>query len=569
MKQLHLKNLIKAAGSFCLLAFGFSQAQAQGVAVTDFEDASKSSYTEEVKVVNGLSWYFNSVNIGNHADGDIKFGSKAARFRHVDSIVPTLQLEDALNDIVHISFYYSRANFSNDRTGISPTFVVAVGDGTIWTNLDTIDLAGVDELTLATYDDIPSGNPFFKIFSISGDNGKRFNIDSIALEYDGTASTTLALIYKNPYGAGVSPTVDELSAKFSDDIQKGTGFVHLYKTGGVLVESYDVSSAAVTIDDSTATISGVLLENATSYYVNIDAGAFARASDATSTNNAITSSSDWAFSTADTTTLPPLTSLDETFEECSGSTSLGAFVQYSIEGTKTWLCSTFGRTDEKAVYINGGSAPGVSAANNDYLISKTKFDLSAMENPSLSFWHAKRFEGDVTLKVKISFNYSGAGNPEDAAVTWIELHTTPTPVGENVWSQIEGINLADHKDVPFYLAFVYACGTSGAFEYKLDDVKIEDLTSVQDAFDFNKNLVVLGEPSRSNIDVRLTAATSGTYQLNVYDINGRMVHTQSVQAIQGNNDISINNVSLTSGMYMIRMQHTDNAQISTVKAVVK
>lgn len=569
MKQLHFKNLIKATGSFCLLAFGLGQAQAQGVAVTDFEDASKSSYAEEVKVVNGLSWYFNSVNIGNHADGDMKFGTKAARFRHVDTLVPTLQLEDALNDITNVSFYYSRADFSNDRTGVAPTFVVAVGDGSSWFSLDTIDLDGIDELTYASYDDIPSGNPYFKIYSISGDNGRRFNIDSIALTYDGTASTTLALIYKEPYGSGVSPTVNELSAKFSDEIQKGTGFVHLYKTGGVLVESFDVTSEAVTIEDSTATISGVLLENATSYYVNLDAGTFARASDASSTNNAVTSSFDWAFSTADTTTLPPLTSLDETFTECTGSSSLGAFVQYSIEGTKTWLCSTFGRTDESAVYINGGSAEGVSATNNDYLITKAKLDFSAMENPSLSFWHAKRFVGDATLKVKISFNYSGVGNPEDGSVTWIDLHTTAEPAGDNVWSQVEGINLSEHKDVPFYLAFVYACGESGTFEYKLDDIKVEDLTSVQDAIDFNKNLMVLGEPSRNQINLRLTATTSGTYHLNVYDINGKVVHTQAVQAHQGNNNINISNISLNSGMYMIRMQHADNAQISTVKAVVK
>lgn len=553
-------------GSIAGLLLG-SGAMAQEVAVTDFEDATKSSYTAETKVVNGLSWFFHGANIGNQ-DGDMRIGSKAARMRQVDSFNATLELQDPLENISAVSFYYARANFSGDRTGVSPVIVVAVGDGSSWTSLDTLNLTGVDELTLASYSDIEPGYSYFKIYAIAGDNGKRFNIDSIAIEYNGEASGSLGLVYKTPVGMGVSLSTSELTAKFSDQIQKGEGNIYLYKEDGTLAQSIDVSSVDVSIDDSTAIIGGIVLENATAYYVNMDAGVFAKLGAPGITNNAITSSTEWTFATVDTTPVPPITSLNESFVECLNP-ALGAFRQYSVEGSRTWVCNNFGHDDAHAVSINGGTAAGVSSNNKDYLITNAQLDLTSYEDATLSFWHAKRFEGEAVLKIKISYDYEHGNNPDDETYTWTEIYTMDVPEGNDEWSYVSDISLTEYASAPFYLAFYYECGTDGTFEYKLDDIVVAGTNGVKEAVDYNRNLVVLGQSTRSQINLRLTAHTTGIYQLQVYDINGKCMTTEILDAQQGINDYSIQNLSLNSGIYLIRVQNAENGQVSTAKTVVQ
>lgn len=566
MRLLKLKNVFQSLALISFAVGATNQAQAQGTAITNFEDATKSSYTAETKVINGMSWYMSGVNIGSDSTRDIKFDTRAARFRHVDTIPVELRLESSLEDINAVSFYYSRSNFSNDRTGTSPTFVVAVGSGTTWMNLDTIDLAGIDTLTLFSYSGIPAGYDHFKIFTISGNAGKRFNVDSINISYSGTATASLALTYKTPVGTGVPVTTTDLTAKYNAKIEKGTGNIYLYNSSGELVNTFDVTSAAVSITDSTATISGITLTGATSYYVNMDAAVFAKLGSPAITSPELSSSTEWTFTTADTTTYPPMTSLDETFTTCSSGSLLGVFKQYSVVGSKKWSCSNFGRTDSHSVYINGGSAAGVSDENEDWLISKSKFDFSSMSNPSLTYWSKKRFDGDVTVTIKISNDYTGSGDP--AAATWTDIYTVPSVTSD--WAQTTGISLNSHKSNPFYLAFVYSCGTTGAYELTLDDIKVASgSTSILDNAYNNQNMVVLGNATSQNIKLRLSAIAAGIYDLKIVDVNGRIVYNQSIKMNIGINDFEINPSNLQAGFYLINMQNANNGQQATVKVVVK
>lgn len=566
MRLLKLKNVLQSVALISLSAAATNQVQAQGTSITNFEDATKSSYTAETKTINGMSWYMSGVNIGSDSTRDIKFDTRAARFRHVDTISVELRLESSLEDINAVSFYYARSNFSGDRTGTSPTFVVAVGSGSTWLNLDTIDLAGIDTLTLFSYSGIPAGYDHFKIFTISGTLGKRFNVDSINITYSGTATASLALTYKTPVGSGIPVTTTDLTAKYNSNIEKGTGNIYLYKSTGELVNTFDVTSSAVSITDSTATISGIALTGATSYYVNMDAAVFTKVGSPAITSPELSSSTEWTFTTADTTTFPTMTSLDETFTTCNSGSLLGVFKQYSVLGTKKWSCSSYGRTDSHCVYINGGSAAGVSEENQDWLISKSKFDFSAMSNPALTYWSKKRFEGDVTVTIKISNDYTGSGDP--AAATWTDLYTVPSVATD--WAQTTGINLSSHKSNPFYLAFVYSCGTTGAYELSLDDIKVASgSTSIFDNEYNNQSLMVLGNATSQNIKLRLSAITAGIYDLKIVDVNGRTVYTQSLNMNAGINDFEIKQSNLQAGFYLINMQNANNGQQATVKAVVK
>lgn len=567
MKQCKLKTIL----ILCLsagLVFMSTQSSAQGTDTTDFEDATKGNYTLATVLVNGKNWEFSGVMIGADIAKDIKTGLKAARFRYVDSIPTSITLLDTMTEISSISFQYARSDFSGDRTGVSSKFVIQVSNGSAWTTLDTIDLAGVDELTTATYSSIPAGNDFVRFVAISGVLGKRFNIDNIIIASGGDASSAITLEDKLPFGPDVPLTMTQLTGKYSTDIQKGTGNIHLYKSTGELVASIDVTDAGVTIADSTATIGSFILASATSYYVLMDAGVFAKNGEATTTSTAIAAPTVWTFTTIDTTTMPFMTSLEESFVDCSDA-GMGVFRQYSVKGDKKWYCSRISHTsDSAAASINGGAAVGVSEINEDWLISVAKFDLGAFARPNLSFWNQKTFDGTVISKVKISTDYTGMGDPN--AATWIDIYTIAAPAGSNVWSQVTGINLTAYKSTPFFLAFTYECATTGAYGYTLDDIKVVNNTSsINNTSDYNKDFLVLGNPTGTIINLRFSTAKAGIYTAEVIDMNGRTITSQNFNISNGINDFAIQNINLPAGMYLIKMTDDQAGIMSTVKAMVQ
>ncbi|MBX9449564.1 MAG: choice-of-anchor J domain-containing protein [Taibaiella sp.] len=430
------------------------QAGAQEISVTDFEEGTKSGYASASAIINGNSWIFNEALSGNAA-GDVKNDNYAARLRYSTTLETALILETEMPDISGVSFWYCRSDFSGDRTGISPTIVAQVGDGTGWVSLDTLELAGIDELTEASFEGIGPGYGLFRIIAISGDDGKRFNIDDISIIYGEMAEP---------------PVIDTL----------------------------------------------------------------------------------YTFT--------------ESFTECGGI-GIGAFRSYSDIGDDSWHCVHEGRDGSPyAARMNGGFAAGESEANSDWLISAHKYDFSGMTAPMLSFWNKKQYEGTATIKVMVSTDYDGLGNPLSAS--WEEIHIASVPTED--WTEVSGIDLSEYKDLPFFLAFTYECGTSGAFAYYLDDLAVADEPSgISQVTDDPESLAVVGDPTSHQIRLQLTARASGNYDLMIYDLNGRMIYSNRYQVKEGENDITISNIHLLKGMYMIKVRHTAHAQTATVKAVVK
>ncbi len=152
--------------------------------VEDFETGTKTGYPSATVTMNGYDWNMTQALIGTDATGDIKLGSKAARLRY-DSTTSTYGsitlLTPKADGIGSVSFYYARSNFSNDRTGISPSFVVEYSaDMAAWTQIgDVVSLAGVDALTQFSEEVNITGSNHIRIRQISGDNAKRWNVDNI------------------------------------------------------------------------------------------------------------------------------------------------------------------------------------------------------------------------------------------------------------------------------------------------------------------------------------------------------------------------------------------------------
>ncbi len=161
---------------------------------------------------------------------------------------------------------------------------------------------------------------------------------------------------------------------------------------------------------------------------------------------------------------------------CPGG--LGTFSQFSVTGTPVWACNTSGRPatgtstpNTPGVRMNGGSAT-VSTANEDWLISPA---LTITSNYKMDFWAKTRFTGGALgLDVKISTNYTGAGDPNLA--NWVTLANLEDD-NANIWIQNPQIDLSSYIGAGRYVAFVYKCiaanPSQGAI-WDIDDIAFYD-----------------------------------------------------------------------------------------------
>ncbi|NML66028.1 T9SS type A sorting domain-containing protein [Hymenobacter sp. RP-2-7] len=160
------------------------------------------------------------------------------------------------------------------------------------------------------------------------------------------------------------------------------------------------------------------------------------------------------------------------FDNCTTTLSDG-WSQYSVTGPQVWACTAFGHSaaDPTASAPNGVQMNGYASgniANEDWFISPA-FNLSAYNFPLLSFWSRTAFNGP-SLKLRVSTNYSGTGDPN--AATWTDVNAQFPASGSDVWTQTAGVNLAAFKSAKVYVAFVYTSTSSAAARWTLDDIAL-------------------------------------------------------------------------------------------------
>lgn len=209
--------------SFTLLALGLIPFLFAGVSLTadnssyntlslrqeyfvDFEGPgeTKTSYAAGNVTLSGKSWNLDNVLIGT-ADNDMKNGERSGRFRHQDDLAATMtMLEDKANGLGTLSFYYARSNFANDRQPVAPVLVVeySTDQGNSWTQIGAdIDLDGIDNLTLFSQTVNVEGNVRIRFRTISGSDGRRFNVDDILLTDHGDEESVAMPTFTPPGGS--------------------------------------------------------------------------------------------------------------------------------------------------------------------------------------------------------------------------------------------------------------------------------------------------------------------------------------------------------------------------------
>ncbi|MCD0472153.1 T9SS-dependent choice-of-anchor J family protein [Flavobacterium sp. JAS] len=160
----------------------------------------------------------------------------------------------------------------------------------------------------------------------------------------------------------------------------------------------------------------------------------------------------------------------------AGVLTNSGWTQSNVAGTvNKWAYTTVARNVNSgtgAVLMNGFSESG---ASKDWLVSPRLRLNNFTQLPLLSFYSRKFYAGPE-LKLMVSVDYDGKGNPENA--TWTAINGSfPTTTGTYVQSQY--IDLSAYKTDHTYVAWVYettASGTNNAAEWSLDDIAITNET---------------------------------------------------------------------------------------------
>ena len=170
-----------------------------------FEGASKpGGYPAGAVTIDGIAWTFDDALIGADAN-DLKNGAKSARLRN-GSITMTSDLAGGIGEV---RFLCGRSNFAGDRTGNAVVFVVeySTDQGADWQQAGSqISLAGVDSLTAFSVSVNASSAARVRIRKVSGDSGKRWNIDDLVI----TAYSAPAGMTFSQWSGGLAATPDLL-----------------------------------------------------------------------------------------------------------------------------------------------------------------------------------------------------------------------------------------------------------------------------------------------------------------------------------------------------------------------
>ena len=370
---------------------------------------------------------------------------------------------------------------------------------------------------------------------VSGSGSRpSFAVDNISITATGGGAdvTPPTVSSLSPSNGAIGITASSTATiNFSETIQKGTGNVTVKRTSdNSIVQTIDVTTAAVTVSGSSASFALSGLAPSTAYYIEIDNGAF---KDVANNNFAgFTGNSTWAFTTSNSIS----TIFSANFNTCvtgSPGTVTDGFTRYSVTGPHVWDCTTFGRSGN-GTQINGydNSIPS-NVANVDWLISPA-MNLSSSTFPLLSFWSRTRFNGGP-LQLKVSTNYSGSGDPNLA--TWTDLNGKFPAQTSDVWTQSSNINLTAFKQAAVYIAFVYTSTNEEGARWTLDDIQVDNSATAPPA-----------TVTTSTSDIQFTYVASGSTADKTFQFTGNDITTDVTLTATGAFQLSKDGTSFSSSI---------------------
>jgi len=217
---------------------------------------------------------------------------------------------------------------------------------------------------------------------------------------------------------------------------------------------------------------------------------------------------------------------------------------------------------------HGGLEPGAAfvlriANTTGATALNLAFKLQSLDytTPRTTTWVVDYFVGNTLGATDVFTSATTTGTMTTGNMTF-----SNNPITVNFGSAL------DNKATNVWIRIVALVGSTGSGSRAvtaIDDVNLTWTGSVGVADVANApttELKVLGAATSDKVSFVYSTEESNNYGLSIYDITGRTIHTQTVKANAGENQLTVNGLNLTSGMYFARM--SSNNSTTTVKFAV-
>mgnify|MGYP006277613509 CR=1 FL=1 len=226
-------------------------------------------------------------------------------------------------------------------------------------------------------------------------------------------------------------------------------------------------------------------------------------------------------------------------------TTMGDWTQLSVVGPdQYWLVQDrYGVDDSPNAKMTGYD--GGSIENEDWLISPG-LDATQKNEEKLEFWTATKYDGPQ-LKVKISGDYTGSGDPN--AANWTEVDAQLSP-GEWEWTWSGSIDIEDIvMDNIFYVAFQYNSTSDEAATWEIDEIMITGKYTAGIGEQSAIAASIFPNPASDIVHLNFGEINQRPAEVLVFDLNGKQMSSYAVS--KGENQITIDVSKWESGLYLI------------------
>ncbi|MCP4521288.1 MAG: T9SS type A sorting domain-containing protein [Cytophagales bacterium] len=190
--------------------------------------------------------------------------------------------------------------------------------------------------------------------------------------------------------------------------------------------------------------------------------------------------------------------------------------------------------------------------------------------PQLNF---NQFKGKSSSKVELFYEMTCDGG----------LHARTANVGENpnyTWwiNEVKQTNNSDFLDrTEFELGDnirVRVTGTSACAEQSPsnDEVQIEKesdctVTNADNIEDFQEiQLRVYPNPANNNLNIEFNSTTDNIMNLDIYSVEGQLIHQATISTINGMNNHQVNTKELANGIYLIKLY--DDTSVQSISVII-
>lgn len=148
------------------------------------------------------------------------------------------------------------------------------------------------------------------------------------------------------------------------------------------------------------------------------------------------------------------------------TTNFPNWVKFSVTGAQVWNLNSSNGNPGQCADMNGFAS---GAQNNDDWLISPSINLTSIPSAILTFQTSRPFSG-TNLQVLVSTNYSGSGAP--SAATWTTV--TGLLATSTTWRDSGNVSLAAFLgQTNVRIAFKYVSTTSGASQWRVDNVKVQ------------------------------------------------------------------------------------------------